>query len=192
MGTSLARLLDSAYPGPTADFPDATFRVLSSGDLADEAADIGSQLTLSLYLYRVTVNDHLRNVRITNAPEASPPLSLNLHYLMSAWSPSSDDEHTVFGWAMRHLHQNPILDGSRLMPDGGWNNDEVIHIVPDELTNEDLFRIWDSFGQNYRLSTSYIARVVVLEPDEIAVSERVIATRFQLDGEPQPALGEEA
>lgn len=177
VGSSIVKFLDSSYPDELReDFP-ATFRVLSSGDLAEDATDPELGLLLSFYLYRITVNDHLRNVRPVRTPEAAPPLSLNLHYLMSVWSRTADPEHVLMGWAMQHLHQHPIMDSSLLMPDGGWQPHEVIHITPDELTNEDLLRLWESFTPTYRLSYSYVARVVVLEPAEVTETRRVVALR---------------
>src|SRR5690606_41565578 len=46
--------------------------------------------------------------------------------------------------------------------------DETVEVVPDELPNEDFFRIWETLGQNvtYRLSVPYVARNVRIEAQE--------------------------
>lgn len=68
-------------------------------------------------------------------------------------------------WAMRALHRSPVLDLSVLSEDGGWRRDESVHVLPAELSTEDVMRIWDALEPPYRLSASYVARVVRLDPD---------------------------
>jgi Pvc16 N-terminal domain len=79
---------------------------------------------------------------------------------------------------MRQLHLFPLLDASSLSPQAGWSADEVVHIVPAELPVEDIMRIWDAIEKPYRLSTSYVARVVRLDPDTSSEARPVVATRF--------------
>lgn len=71
-----------------------------------------------------------------------------------------------------------MLSISSLSPDAGWNPSDVVHIIPAELSNEDVMRIWDAIEPPYRLSVSYIARVVRIDPDEIVESRPVVATRL--------------
>lgn len=178
VSNSLVQFLSSSFPeeldqaiGPV------TFRLLSSTDLADPGLALGT--SVSLYLYRVTVNSYLRNTRPHHARPDTTPLPLNLHYLLSAWSDSADSEQVLLAWAMRHLHEHPVLDRSSLNPDGDWANDEVIHVAPEELTNEDVLRLWETFAPTYRLSYSYVARVVLIESDEARTDDRVVAVRFR-------------
>jgi hypothetical protein len=81
-------------------------------------------------------------------------------------------------WAMRQLYQHPILDASALSPEAGWAPDEVVQIIPSELSTEDMMRIWDALEPPYRLSVSYIARRVRLDPDRLLDAAPVVATRF--------------
>jgi len=151
--------------------------VVSSEDLAEHTDDFNT--TLSLYLYRVIINEHLRTRPPARMPRDVPaPLSVDLHYLISVWADSSAAEHTICAWTMRQLHNHPILDSSSLTEDGGWLPDDVVHIIPSELSNEDLMRIWDAIAPFYRLSISYIARVVRIDPDEIETGLPVVATRY--------------
>ena len=54
-----------------------------------------------------------------------------------------------------------------------------------ELTTEDVMRIWDALDPAYRISVSYVARVVRLDPDQdTGPLPPVVAARF--------AYGEEA
>ena len=98
-----------------------------------------------LFLYRITVNEHSRqSSHLRGSSAGVGPLGLDLHYLMSAWGMTAQDEQVALTWALRQLHQYPVLDASSLAPDAGWASDEVIQIVPSELATEDVMRIWDA------------------------------------------------
>lgn len=175
--SSIATFLNNTYPASTngMTMPTCDFEVLSSLEMANPPVD-GRRI--SLYLYRVTVNEHSRQQRPSRAPNAVPaPLSLDLHILVSAWAGTALEEQVTMAWAMRQLHLHPLLDASSLSPEPGWDADEVIQIVPAELSTEDLMRIWDALEPSYRLSVSYIARTVRLDPDVLTESLPVVASR---------------
>lgn len=179
VSNSLIQFLSSSFPPDSLGLGTVGFRLLSSGDLSN--ADLNLDSALSLYLYRVSVNDHLRNTRPQHAITGTTPLPLNLHYLLSAWSNTAETEHTLLAWGMRHLHEHPILDASLLTPEAGWAKDEVIHVAPEELSNEDLLRLWETLAPTYRLSYSYVARVVLVESTVPTTGARVVATRWQFE-----------
>ncbi len=184
--TSLMQFLQNAYEAysvpegdPEATMQDefpCTFRVLSSGELETDS-DIGTSLTL--YLYRVTINEHVRGQSAIRASgDRASPLCLDLHFLLTAWADSAFAEHTICAWVMSQLHQHPIMDVSSLTAEGGWRRDDVVQIIPAELSNEDLKRIWDALAPTYRLSLSYIARVIRIDPDESVTGLPVVASRY--------------
>jgi hypothetical protein len=80
---------------------------------------------------------------------------------------------------MRQLHVAPLLDSTTLSAEAQWEPEEIVHMIPAELPNEDLIRIWDSLRPDYRLSVAYTARVVRIDPDVIAEAGPVVATRFR-------------
>ncbi|MBT9465015.1 DUF4255 domain-containing protein [Hydrogenophaga sp.] len=175
--SSIATFLNNTYPASTngTTMPACGFEVLSSQEMASPPPE-GSRI--SLYLYRATVNEHSRQQRPSRAPQALPvPLGLDLHILLSAWGSTALDEHITMAWAMRQLHLHPLLDASSLSPEPGWDADEVIQIVPAELSTEDIMRIWDALEPSYRLSASYIARTVRLDPDALPEARAVVASR---------------
>lgn len=153
------------------------FRILASGELK---ANVDFGTTLSLYLYRVLINEHVRGQAVTRGGgHSSLPLFVDLHFLLTVWAESAVAEQTILAWAIHHLHRFPILDGSVLTREGGWQPDEIIQIVPAELSNEDLMRIWDALAPDYRLSFPCIARVVRIEAAEESEGVPVVATRYQ-------------
>ncbi len=154
------------------------FRLLSSGELSNSPEGL-TLPTISLYLFRITMNEHLRNVRRINGAMAMEiPLSVDLHYLLSVWSESVEAEHTLMGWAMQELYLRPMLDASSLTQEANWQPEDVIQIIPAELSTEDIMRIWDAVEPGYRLSVSYIARVVRIDAAATPEGQRVVASRF--------------
>jgi len=191
VGRSLARYLNQAYD-QSGLVEECKFQLVSSSDLKDNDLPEGlrAENVVSLFLYRASVNAHLRSSGRVFASDASaPPLSLDLHYLFSLWSESADAEHTLLAWTMRELHQHPVLDASTLLPDARWGSDEVVQMIPAELSTEDLMRIWDAVTPSYRLSVSYIARVVRIDPARPveATGAPVVATRFSHGERERPA-----
>lgn len=181
VGTSIVTFLRNTYP-TTLDgqaMPGCSFDLLSSGELA---GDLGDATRIGLLLYRVTMNEHARQIRPTPPMRGITPvglLSLDLHYLLTAWAANALDEQVSLAWAMRQLHLYPVLDASSLSPEAGWSREEVIQLVPAELGNEEMMRIWDALDPAYRLSVSYVARVLHIEPDvDRAQFPAVVATRL--------------
>jgi len=159
----------------------ANIELISSGELAGDSVAYNN--TITLWLYRVSVNEQMRN-RSRNGQRSSVPIHVDLHYLLTSWADTADVEHRLLGWAMRTLQEASILDASFLSPDGLWHPDEVVHLTPEELSNEDMLRLWDSLQPNYRLSYSYVARVVSLEATEVPdVDTPVIARRIEVSDE---------
>lgn len=182
---SLATALANAYPEPLRTDHPCSFRVLSSGELAGKK-EIDN--TLGIYLYRVTPNGHLRNTERAHDLRAVTPLALDLHFLLIAWAGGALVEQTIFTWAVRQLYLNPTLTVSSLSPEAGWALDEVIQVLPAELSTEDLMRIWDALDPAYRLSMPFVARIVRIDPDTLPDSLPVVAARFDY-GRKQSAAG---
>lgn len=175
VGNSVITYLRNAYP-LKAEI-DCEFTLLSSGEMT---ADYSPAHTLSLYLYRININEHLRNrVPAISPSDARTPLTLDLHYLLTAWANTASEEQLLIGWAMRQLHSIPVLDVSSLSPDGGWKAGDIVHWIPAEITHEDMTRIWSALIPPYRLSFAYIARVVLIDPStDEPTGAPVVASRF--------------
>lgn len=178
VGGSIMQFLRNAYPQELREVHPCDFRIVSSGELAESTEEFNT--TLTLYLYRIIINEHVRNNPSAHqSGESNIPLSVDLHFMLSIWADSVAAEHTICAWVMSQLHQHPIMDVSSLTEEGGWSKDDVVHIIPAELSNEDLMRIWDAIAPYYRLSVSYIARVVRIVGDETETGLPVVATRHQ-------------
>lgn len=179
VGASLATYLNNTYPEPYRSELPCTFRLRASAEMV--APDANEGTIASLFLYRVIMNEHLRNAgRGVDPSRRAIPLSVDLHYLLTVWSDNAVQEQTILAWAMLQLHQHPVLDASSLSPEAAWSTGDLIQLIPAELSTEDMVRIWDALEPAYRLSVSYIARVVRIEPDSVPDARPVVATRFAL------------
>lgn len=185
----LQRQVEQALPVEQQMLPDCSFAQLSSAQLSNAFSPNGNQITL--YLYRIGIDRHLRTSADPRTPQEpeSRPLGLELHYLITAWAGTASAEHTLMSWAMREIHMAPTLDRARLQPAHLWRRDESVQVTPSELGHEDMMRIWDALTPSYRLSVSYIARVVRVDTAVQPAAGPVLATRFDIEEmqDPQPA-----
>ena len=183
VGEALRAHLESAYTGAIETAFPCTFTVLATGQLGeyDDPAET-TNTAVTLFLYRVTVNEQLRNpLQPGRTPEGVlPALPLDLHWMISVWANSATAEHTVFAWVLRQLATQPLLDTTLLGAEANFADDEVLQVVPAELTIEDQMRVWDALAPSYRLSVTYVVRAVRIELDA-PVGQPTIAIRLPFD-----------
>jgi len=172
--TFLKNAYDTASPQPAAG---VTFSVIASHALNVAPPD-GDVVTI--WLYRLTVNEHQRNF----APDPNqprPPLMLDLHLLLTCWSNKPAVEHALLAWTMRELHQRPVLDNSLLPADDGWRLGDTVQLLPAELSNEDLMRLWDAILPPYHVSLSYVARMVPIDAEQPPVFPPVVERNIRIE-----------
>jgi Pvc16 N-terminal domain len=182
VGDAIARYLGNNYDPALVGFP-CTFKLVSSFEIANED-QTKLDKTVSLYLHRITTDENFRNVsRLQNSPRDQPVLYLDLHYLLSYWDASADGaeaEQKILIWTMQQLQSHPILDTSilSLSPAApGWDKTDSVQLVPADLSLQDILDIWDGLGPNYRLTISYVVRVVRVDR-VITPAMPVVATRL--------------
>lgn len=163
VGNSLANYLQANYPSDLKTAFPASFQLVASAQIADED-QTNLDKVVSLLLHRITINENCRSAtRLQDIQNRQPSLFLDLHYLITYWGSDPRAEQTILAWTMLQLQSTPILDNSILSPASTWGPDEVVQIVPADLSLEDILRIWDALGPKYRLSVSYIARIVRID-----------------------------
>jgi hypothetical protein len=128
---------------------------------------------ITLFLYRVTENSHLKNAKPqqSNGTITQPPLALDLYFLLTAYAvkdvtltrtEETVKQHAVFGEAMQVMQDNAILRGSDLA--GSLSEDDKIQITLHSMTTEEVLNIWNTFEERpYELSVSYVVGPVFLE-----------------------------
>jgi hypothetical protein len=154
--------------------------------------DTHEETQLNLFLYQVTPNQGWRNVGQPSVASdganrvANPPLALDLHYLLSAYSDEEFKAEVLLGYGMQALHETPVLTremvrnhfsaaptgvtGGGLPPPldklaAGELADQVelVKITPQALSTEEISKLWTAFGAHYRPTAGYQATVVLIE-----------------------------
>lgn len=145
---------------------------------------------LNLFLHQVTFNAGWRNHALPARDGSglhrlsNPPLALDLHYLLSAYSAEELGSEILLGYAMQLLHEVPVLDRKaittaltpspavdttlppalRALADCGLADQvEQIKLVPDPLSSEEMSKLWTAVQSHYRPSAAYVATVVLIE-----------------------------
>ena len=161
---ALVHLLQSQFDPADFDGHQLQFRVYLAKDFA-HPMDAG----VSVFLYRVYPNGSQRRVgaRLTSeGRRLRAPISLDLHFLLTAWAQDASLQHSIAGWMMRALEDTPNLPSGLLNHrfGGSFHPDESVEIGITELSTEELFRIWEVIVNNaYQISVPYVARVVRIE-----------------------------
>jgi hypothetical protein len=156
----------------------ATVELLGSADIAEKL----SGNLLGIYLHRITIDPHGRTrffaQQGTQNSGRAAELPVNLHFLLIANATSPTVEADLMAWAMVELANENQLDISHVQDiDDEWGQREVLTISPDEMTTEDLMRIWDVFESSYTNTVPYVARTVRLRLQKVRTEGEPVVTR---------------
>jgi hypothetical protein len=152
---------------------------------------------LNLFLYHVTYNPGWREVGLpTRGSDGAvinrPPLAIDLHYLLSAYSPNDYEAQIVLGIGMQALHEIPILfrnkiqavfqspttDVDRALATADLADQiELVKIVPQQLGTDELSKLWTAFQSKFRVSAAYAVSVVLIETKAPIVSALPVLAR---------------
>jgi len=182
VGESLRNMLDDEM----LIVPNVNITILAP----DEAG--GDNPRVNLFLYKLEQNIFLKNMdwqvsRSDSSQLVPPPLSLNLHYLMTAYAQNdfqsgNTTAHEILGEAMRVFHELPTIPDLYLVA-GLSDAREQLQIAQKQIDLDELSKVWATFSEPYRLSVLYEVSVVQL--DQSAASSREMARRVTEVGIPQ-------
>lgn len=182
----------------------------------DRVLAAGSETSqLNLFLYAVTPNPGWRNEGLPardlggRQRLGNPPLALDLHYLLSAYSGGDLHAEILLGYAMQLLHEQPVLTraairtalnpspsvGGALPPalralaeSGLADQLELVKLTPNYLNNEEMSKLWSATQSHLRPSMAYVASVVLIESGQPARTPLPVLTRGPRD----PVSGRDA
>lgn len=175
-GQVLLSLLETELQGITVTGGPVTVQLVSPGDID------GTDVHLSLYLYRLEESTHLKNAepRIEDGVTVPPPLALDLYYLLTA-HPTDDEpetidsyeQHRILGRAMQVLHDNRVLRGAQ-------PSDDDLHLSIQPQSTDDLTGIWSTFANTpYQPSVAYLVTPVLIESEREDPVGRVAERRVE-------------
>ena len=156
----------------------ASVSLLGSADIAESL----SGNLLGIYLHRITIDPHGRTRSFTQQGVQQngrhSELPVNLHFLLIANATSPTVEADLMAWAMVELANENMIDISHVQDiDDEWGQHEMLTVTPDEMSTEDLMRIWDVFESPYTCTVPYIARTVRLRLQQQRTEGPEVVTR---------------
>lgn len=188
-GNTIRNVLAESWPRDV--FPGAQFRLCQAANLVSPPfTDLG----VSIYLYRVAYNQARRNLpprRRLNGERFKPSVPLDLHFLVTAWARTPEQQWALLAWAVRAIEDTPVLPAGLLNqnagsdPDGTPQNvfgeDESVELVGESLSLQDMVAIWEIAKANQQPSVSFLARSVLIDSlVEMPDAEHVQTRAFDL------------
>jgi hypothetical protein len=170
---------------PAGEFTGVEVKLLRTQDFQDSSARLS--LGLSIYLHRLDFNTHRRNLPPRVDPKtgerfhSSTPV--DLHFLITAWGQTAEQQMNLIAWAIRTLQDTPQLPAGLLNRFGGESPDpvfadtEAVELVGEILTAQDFVNLWGNTLANQQPAVSYVARQVLIDsavemPDAALVQTR--------------------
>lgn len=133
-------------------------------DFNTDASNVITLPALSIFLYRVDADKTMRAAWSSVAHrDGRAHTPLDMHLLLTAWAENADHEYRIMGRAVQCIEDNPILAGPLLDPLTDWAAYEAVQLCLENLSTEDIMRIFDSLPVDFKLSVPYVARVVVVD-----------------------------
>ncbi|ESW93818.1 hypothetical protein X770_00940 [Mesorhizobium sp. LSJC269B00] len=155
-----------------------------------QEGDAQSSHRLSLWLYFVTENEHVKNRAPSFGADGlikPPPLALTLYFLATPLSADDNDEKMiasnsayVLGAVLEAFHKSPIIP--LVIPEAADGSEtaasEELHVSLCRLSLEELTRIWEALNSPYQLSVCFKVNVVRIDSKRTTIGTPIVARRF--------------
>ena len=162
-GQAILGLLADACPRP--EFASARFDLYQVKDFQSPMEE-----GVSLFLYQIAVNGSRRALPPTVRPDGRtyrPPIPLDFRYLLTAWSRTAARQQRLLGWAIRTLHDYPVLHESLLNHYGPeeevFGPGETVELIFDTISLQDFSYLWSETKVAPPVSVVYLTRMIMLE-----------------------------
>jgi hypothetical protein len=154
---------------------------------------------INLFLYQVTESPFLKNrdlpARASSMAYGKPPLSLELHFLLTTYGSQVNGEISIdetvaqflLGSAMRVLHDYPVITpqlqtvrepyGQQILHESLLKASEQVKLCLNPMNIDDLTKIWTALTQPYRLSVAYSVSLVQIESQASRNYPRLVGDR---------------
>ncbi|WP_213956939.1 DUF4255 domain-containing protein [Variovorax sp. dw_954] len=183
--------LQNLYAGLNGPFPNSVGVSCLAPDQVQQTLGHldGPQNQVNLFMHQVTHNTAWRNVDLPSAGAdgstrlSSPPLGLDLHYLLTVYASEYWEAEALLGYAVQMLSDAPVLAratvatalanlatplaATALIPylqqSGLENQIEMIKITPAPLGREEMAWLWTALKADYRPTYPFTVTVVLIQ-----------------------------
>jgi hypothetical protein len=168
-------------------------------------------MRVNVFLHQVTHNPAWRNVESPSLAAdgstqlSSPPLALDLHYLMTAYGTDDWEAEALLGYAVLMLHNNPVIAradittalqnlppahslSTALTTTGLAEQIEMLKVTPETLGREEIAWIWSALKADYRPSYPFLVSLVTIKSPAMTLSALPVLQR-QVSARPGLATG---
>lgn len=180
---TLRTLLNTGWTAPPPK--PAFFFTVPNDKWQADVTNNGTSMRLNIYLYEVRENRDWRRPELdpidlpnNTVSFSRPPVYLDCHYLISAWSPTEDtelltpveDEHATLAATLKLLYNNPIVTPATLgVPGGGpvfQQAQLAFTVAPPEAP-----RVLNDFWSTMKLPWRPAIQLIVTAPLDLMVDE---------------------
>jgi hypothetical protein len=157
----------------------------------DKASATNNTSQVNLFLYHTAPNAAWRNTdmptQVKPGESGYPPLALNLYYMLTAYRQDNDDviSHRLLGRAMSALYDHPVLGAAEIKAALPGNDlaDQIerVRITPQQLSLEEMSKLWTTFQTQYRITVAYQVSVVLIESQRPTKTPLPVLTRGKDD-----------
>ena len=217
----LQHYLHNLYVSEAINFPSPVHVSCLAPDQVQAQMSSGTSTAenqVNLFLHLVTPNAAWRNVGYASLSSdgttaiGSPPLALDLHYLLTAYGSDPWQAEALLGFALMMLHQAPVLTRADVdaalaarklspYPYSGYSLNktlglcgigdqaELLKITPESLGREEMAWLWTALKADYRLTFPFKVSVALLQPDQTtSYALPVLKTVFSATASPPPLI----
>ena len=138
------------------------------------------QPAVTVFLYHVGIAGEFRNTRRRSLPSGGTqraPLPLEVRFLITPWTQVARDAYRIIGAIALHLYDHGVLGFSQLRG-GIWAPDDTAELILESLPVEEHYDIWDPTDIPYRLSLTYLARIIGIDSTLTSNPPPVVVANF--------------
>jgi hypothetical protein len=141
---------------------------------------------VSIFLYHVTVCGEMRNMGASMSVGGAigkPPFPIEMRFLITPWTRTPRDAYGIVGAIALLMNDHAVLTATDLLGSGVWAPDDTVELMLEATPVEELYDIWEPTEIPYKLSLSYLARLIALDstiftsPAPVAVESFVPAAQ---------------
>ena len=143
----------------------AAFTLFGTQDFTFQQNNMTAQV--SLFLYHVSPNVNIQNdAPVTGAPHHTN-LSMDLHYMVTAWAMKPIRQQGLLGWTAQTLDKYPIISAdelNRYVADSAtrFSAEQSVQIIHETSSWDVIASLWSRLDAPYQLSYTILARNVIM------------------------------
>lgn len=121
---------------------------------------------VSLYMYNINSDERYRERESILVSETDgdgrtveyyvdAPLPLHIHFALSSFAETPQEEHILLGFAMKVLLEYPTMDGEQLKGNSWKEGDNFAVMLRHDTTFDEVNALWRGIGEHIRPTAFY-------------------------------------